>query len=181
MRYVALLRGINVGGKNLIPMADLKSCFEREGFARVSTYIQSGNVLFDGSGKADELTERIERALSARFGYAASVVLRSRAQMRAVVERAPRGFGTEPGHRYDVLFLKPPLTAGQVLRVAPIAEGVDRADAGTGVVYWRRLDRLASRSRLSRLASMPVYQRMTVRNWNTTTRLSTMLDEGLSG
>ena len=103
-RYVALLRGINVGGKNLIKMPALKACFEANGFEDVATYIQSGNVLFSSTGaKAADLTERIEEMLAETFGYEATVVVRSRTQMRAVVERAPKGFGAEPAkYRYDV-------------------------------------------------------------------------------
>jgi uncharacterized protein (DUF1697 family) len=88
--YVALLRGINVGGKNLIKMPELKACFEVGGFNEVVTYIQSGNVLFRSAGSGSAaLARRIEEMLTSTFGYRGSVVLRSRAQMRAVVERAP--------------------------------------------------------------------------------------------
>jgi uncharacterized protein (DUF1697 family) len=76
--YVALLRGINVGGSNLIRMAALKACFEAEGFCDVATYIQSGNVLFTSSGANQRtLTGRIEQALSKTFVYQSRVVVRS--------------------------------------------------------------------------------------------------------
>src|SRR5262245_54061235 len=111
-RYVALLRGINVGGKNIIKMAALAACFEEHGLRDVATFIQSGNVIFDGDGAAAALTTRIEAALSATFAYRASVVLRSHAQLRQVIDRAPDGFGGAPdAYRYDVMFLKAPLTA----------------------------------------------------------------------
>ena len=111
--YVALLRGINVGGKNLIKMPALKACFEADGFADVATFIQSGNVLFASpEAHVAGLTQRIEEMLGYTFGYEATVVVRNRAQMRAIVEHAPKGFGTEPAaYRYDVIFLKPPLTS----------------------------------------------------------------------
>ena len=89
--YVALLRGINVGGKNLIKMPALQACFEANGFENVATYIQSGNVLFDFvRDPARPLAKRIEAMLAATFGHQGMVVVRSRKQMRAVVERAPR-------------------------------------------------------------------------------------------
>src|SRR6266581_2003906 len=93
--YVALLRGINVGGRNPIRMPALKTCFEAEGFEDVATYIQSGNVLFRTAGSGSTLVRRIEEMLSTAFDYRASVVLRSRAQVRAVVEKAPKAFGAE--------------------------------------------------------------------------------------
>jgi len=177
--YLALLRGINVGGKNVIKMADLRNCFEAEGFRDVATYIQSGNVIFRSPASGlRTLTNRIEEMLAMAFDYEASVVLRSRRQMRAVVAGAPTGFGEQPKtYRYDTLFLKAPLTATSAMESVPARPGVDEAWAGSGVLYFsRRIDQ-ASRSYLSRLASMPVYQRMTVRNWNTTTRLLELMDE----
>src|SRR5690349_17208949 len=96
--YLALLRGINVGGRNVIKMADLRACFEKNGFSDVATYIQSGNVLFGADdGSVARLSARVEGMLSDAFGYQASVVLRSRAQMHATVHGAPRGFGGDPG------------------------------------------------------------------------------------
>ena len=177
-RYVALLRGINVGGNNPIKMPDLKACFQANGFEDVSTYIQSGNVIFGSrDGRASELTMRIEEMLGSTFGLPLSVVLRSRAQMRAIVGRAPEGFGTEPArYRYDVIFLREPLTAKTVIESVPTRPGVDEAHAGSGVLYFSRLASRASQSRLSKIVSMPIYQSMTIRNWNTTTTLLRMMD-----
>jgi uncharacterized protein (DUF1697 family) len=177
-RYVALLRGINVGGKNLIKMADLKACLEDAGLEDVVTYIQSGNVVFGSRGSSlTELTDRIEALLSTTFGYEASVVLRSRSQMRAVLDRAPAGFGTDPArYRYDVIFLKAPLTARTAMRSVLTRKGVDQANVGPGVLYFSRLTSRASQSQLSRLVSTPAYRNMTIRNWNTTTKLARMLE-----
>jgi uncharacterized protein (DUF1697 family) len=178
-RYVALLRGINVGGNNLIKMAALKACFEAHGFADVATYIASGNVLFTSpeTGSA-KLATRVEAALCGTFDYQASVVLRSHKEMRAIVTRAPKGFGAEPGkYRCDVIFLKPPLTAAAALKDVPMKPGVDEASAGAGVLYFSRLASKASSSRLGKVVSMPMYKNMTIRNWNTTSALLRLLDE----
>ena len=171
--YVALLRGINVGGRNVIRMADLRSCFEAEGFRDVITYIQSGNVIFGAPDSTPgALTMRIEEMLASAFDYQARVALRSREQMEAVVAGAPAGFGSRPErHRYDAIFLRPSLTATAAMNEVLVRPGVDEAWAGDGVLYFSRLINQASRSYLSRLVSMPIYQEMTIRNWNTTTRL----------
>jgi uncharacterized protein (DUF1697 family) len=178
-RYVALLRGINVGGKNLIKMAELKACFEEQGFAAVVTYIQSGNVLFTSNKSgAAELARRIEAALTERFDYTASVVLRTLKQMQAIVADAPEGFGAAPAkYRYDVIFLKSPLTAAAAMKDVDPRPGVDQAHAGAGVLYFSRLISKATQSRLSKLISLPIYQNMTIRNWNTTTTLLRMMGE----
>lgn len=177
-RYVALLRGINVGGKNLIKMTDLKASFETLGLQDVNTYIQSGNVLFS-SDESDvaKLIAQIESALSKTFNYKSRLVLRSRQQMKAIVTNAPKGFGTKvDAYRYDVIFLKGPLTAAKAMKIVTTQEGVDKAYAGTGVLYFSRLISKASQSHLARLVSLPVSQNMTIRNWNTTTKLLALME-----
>ena len=177
-QYVALLRGINVGGNNLIKMAELKRCFEATGFGNVATYIQSGNVLFMADDQsAASLSPRIEQALQSRFGYEARIVLRSHDQMRTVVTDAPAGFGTQPDcYRYDVVFLREPLTAAEAMQQLKTREGVDQACAGDSVCYFSRLASRAAQSYLSRIIGLPVYQAMTIRNWATTTRLKALMD-----
>jgi uncharacterized protein (DUF1697 family) len=176
--YVALLRGINVGGKNLIKMTDLKACFEALGFENVRTYIQSGNVIFsaDESDKA-RLTSWLEDALSNTFHYESTVVVRSDHEIKEIVAHAPQGFGSEPAtYRYDVVFLKEPLTSTEAMKSITTKEGVDQAFAGEGVLYFSRLISRAAQSHLSRIVSMPLYQSITIRNWNTTTKLLNMME-----
>ena len=175
--YIALLRGINVAGKNLIKMPALKAAFEEDGFGDVATYIQSGNVLFAGAGaRTTELTDRIETLLAEAFDYVPTVVVRNRTQLRAIVDRTPKGFGTEPAkYRYDVVFLKEPLTAKVAMKSLQLKPGVDEAHAGTGVLYLSRLDARATQSRLNKIASSPIYPSVTIRNWNTTTKLLSLM------
>lgn len=169
--FVALLRGINVGGRNIIRMAELRACFEAAGYSGVTTYIQSGNVVFQ-TARTDSLARRLEGLLSDAFDYDGRVILRTRYQMQAVVADAPRQFGAHPAEfRYDVIFLRTPLAAAAAIESFDPRPGVDRVYEGDGVVYSSRLIRRASQSRLSRIVSMPVYQEMTMRNWNTTTKL----------
>ena len=176
--YVALLRGINVGGKNIVRMADLRDAFEDAGYAAVSTYIQSGNVLFESDGPPAALERDIETVLDSAFGLSLVVVVRSHRQLRNVVDRAPDGFGTAPDvHHSDVIFLKTPLSSHQALRAVDLRDGVDQAWPGTGVLYFSRLSERLSQSRMSRIASTPQYQSMTIRNWRTTTRLLSLLDD----
>jgi len=177
--YVALLRGINVGGNNLIKMTALKACLDADGLENVVTYIASGNVLFSArASESERLVSRIERVLQKTFDYPASVVLRTLKQMSDVVTRAPKGFGKSPAkYRYDVVFLKGPLTALAAAKEVPSRPGVDELHAGMGVLYNSRLISRASESRFSKIVSMPMYKSMTIRNWNTTTKLLEMMKE----
>src|SRR5262245_13169036 len=169
MRYLALLRGINVGGNSIIRMTDLKACFEAGRFENVSTFIASGNVLFNGDEtEARALAVRVERMLSSRFHADLRVVLRSKEQLRAIVEGAPKGFGLQPAKfRYDVCFVREPVTVAVVMKALRLNEGIDTAAPGRGVIYATRLIAKRSQSRLSRVASSPIYQDITIRNWNT--------------
>ncbi|HEY3500231.1 MAG TPA: DUF1697 domain-containing protein [Polyangiaceae bacterium] len=177
-RYVALLRGINVGGNNPIKMSALKACFEKHGFHGVTTYIASGNVLFDADGaKAAALGATIEAALSKTFDYRASVVLRSAKQMRDTLTRAPKGFGTQRDkYRYDVLFLKEPLTPAAALRSVVATPGVDEVHTGPGALYFSRLVARVTESQLPKLLGTAAYKSMTIRNYNTTAKLVALLD-----
>jgi uncharacterized protein (DUF1697 family) len=182
-QYLALLRGINVGGKNVIKMAALKACFEEMGFADVTTYIQSGNVLFAAPVKSEAgLSATIEKALSKAFNYKSRVVVASHEQLQTAVKKAPKGFGKEPAkYRYDVIFLREPLSANEAMKSVSTKEGVDQVWAGDGVLYFSRLIERATASHLSRIVGLPVYQEMTIRNWNTTTKLLALMEARAKG
>ena len=176
-RYIALLRGINVGGNNLIKMLDLKTSFAAMGFTDVETYIQSGNVVFSSKQKNKaKLTAVIEKALSDAFQYQSKVVVISAADLERVVAQAPKGFGGDMAqYRYDVIFVKEPLTTTELLMDIPTTPGVDAAHAGDHAIYFRRLISKAAESKLNKIPQRPSYKNITVRNWNTTMKLLEMV------
>lgn len=177
--HVVLIRGINVGGKNPVPMALLRAAIEERGHEAVRTYIQSGNVVLSAQG-ADEarVSADVEAVLSDAFGVDSVVLTLSSESLRSAVAGAPEGFGFDPDvYHYDVAFLMPGTTGEQALPAFGIREGVDTAWAGADVVYFRRLSAERTRSRLSSVMSSPHYKRMTIRNWRTTMALVRMLDE----
>ena len=176
-RYLALLRGINVGGRNKVAMADLRGVFEQHGHSNVSTYIQSGNVIFESDVARDSLESAVESMLETDLGLPIVVVVRSHAQLRNVVAKAPDDFGNRPDEYHsDVVFLKAPLTPRRTMSVVQLRDGVDQAWAGAGVIYFQRLSARRTQSKLSKLASTPEYSLMTIRSWRTTTRLLEILD-----
>jgi len=176
-RYAALLRGINVGGKNIIPMVTLRESFEAMGFTDVATYIQSGNVVLSANAlDKGKLTRKIETTLTKTFGYASKIVLVSDRELERVVREAPPTFGTYPArYRYDVLFVIEPLTTAELLAHVTTTPGVDEVHGGEHALYFRRLLARATQSRLARIVGLPVYQSLTIRNWNTTTKLLALL------
>lgn len=178
-QYVALIRGINVGGRNKVPMADLRQAFEEAGFADVRTYIQSGNVLFTSDEGPPTLEQRLEALLEGRYQTHLPVVVRSHRQLADVVAEAPDGFGQSPDEYHsDVIFLRRPLTPDSAMGVVRLREGVDRAWPGSGVLYFSRLSAQRTKSLLNRIMGTPEYRQMTIRNWATTTKLLALLDDG---
>ena len=177
MRYLALLRGINVGGNNLVQMTELRTCLENMGLKNVTTYIQSGNALFEApSTGIAKLSRAIEEALSNTLVTNPQVVVVSQKQLEIVVGNAPPDFGADPSkYRYDVAFIKPPCCARDLLPTISLKQGVDEAFEGNDVLYFKRLITRASESRLPKLVSLPAYKSLTIRNWNTTTKLHKLM------
>jgi uncharacterized protein (DUF1697 family) len=175
---VALLRGINVGGKNNVPMARLRDVLEGLGFTGVATYIASGNVILESDRSADETRALIEAALPRHFALddgLVRVLVLSRGQLQAIVDDRPAGFGSQPDlYHSDAIFLMG-IEAAEAIAVFDPREGVDAVWPGDGVIYSQRLSSQRTRSRLSRMMGTPAYKSMTIRNWNTTTTLLEML------
>lgn len=178
--HVALIRGINVGGKNIVPMAALREALEAAGYQGVRTYIQSGNVVLVAPKKdEDAVAASVEVVLEKEFGVATVVVAVSAAKLREAVADAPTGFGADADtYHYDVAFLHSKTSSADALAAFGIREGVDTAWEGKGVVYFRRLSAQRTKSKMSSVVGTPPYRHMTIRNWRTTTRLVEMLDEG---
>jgi len=176
-KYLTLIRGINVGGNNLIKMTDLKEYLESLGFSDVVTYIQSGNVIFKSENSdIPDLTNTIESGLSKRFSFDCKIVIVTFGQMEVVVSEAPKGFGEMPDeYRYDVLFLKSPLTPKDAMKDLKIREGIDAVYEGKSVLYFSRLISKAGQSYMNKIITLPVYKLMTIRNWNTTTKLLNLM------
>ncbi|HKU18888.1 MAG TPA: DUF1697 domain-containing protein [Candidatus Saccharimonadales bacterium] len=178
--FVILIRGINVGGKNKVPMAELRQCLKELGFSNVSTYIASGNVLLQSGKSAREVKAQIEKALPSNFkldSKLVKVLVLTRDQLKAMIDEKPSGFGEHPDtYHSDAIFLMD-VGVSQALSAFSPKEGVDAIWPGDGVIYSQRLSALRTKSHLSRVMGTPVYQSMTIRTWNTTTKLLALLDQ----
>jgi len=175
--FVALLRGINVGGNNIIKMEDLRKVFEGMGFDKVKTYIQSGNVLFTSEEKCrDILEQKIERVLSVAFSYTAKVLVRSQKDIEDTVSNFPKIFENSEW-KHNVLFLTKVLDSKDILARFSIKEDIEHLSYHAGVLYWSaKLDTI-TRSTMIKLATRKEYKEMTVRNSNTTRKIEALLQE----
>lgn len=176
MRYVALLRGINVGGKTTTRMADLKECVEGLGYDDVSTFIASGNVLFETAERdAAKLESALERALEARFRLPIAVVVRSRAEFARIVKAIPAAWIGNASLRVNVAFLRRTRDGQAFLRELQPREGVDELVATRSALIWATRRDALTRSGMQKLIGSPAYRDMTVRNLNTTLKLNELL------
>jgi len=178
--YAVLIRGINVGGKNKVSMALLRTCLEKLGFTNVATYIASGNVILTSDKKPAAIKQAIEAALIDNFTLDSKlikVLVLDHKQLKTIIQNRPKGFGDQPDtYHSDAIFLiDAPID--EAMPVFAPREGVDAVWPGTGVVYSQRLSEMRTKSRLGKIIGTPVYQSMTIRSWGTTVKLLKLLDE----
>lgn len=177
MKYVALLRGINVGGNNKVPMADLRACLEKLGLKNVRTYIQSGNVIFE-SAEPDEvkLTRDIEQAIETYFGFPVVVALFSQPEFEYLATHTPKGWLQNPEHKYNYLLLKKPWDEAKVMEaIGELKPDLESAEPGKGVIYQSLSLKFFGRTTGGKIAGKPIYKLITIRNHNTVMKLLELL------
>jgi uncharacterized protein (DUF1697 family) len=176
--YTVLLRGINVGGKNKVPMADLKQYLENLGFSEVLTYIASGNVILKSDKSAGEVKQLIEATLPKTFALDSElikVLVLTKQQLQYVITHKPKGFGDQVDlYHSDVIFLID-MTPNDAIAVFKPREGVDSVWQGDAVIYSQRLSAQRTKSRLNAIVGTPAYKSMTIRTWNTAIKLLSLM------
>lgn len=176
--YVILLRGINVGGKNKLPMAELRACLQELGCKNVVTYIQSGNVILSSPLDSAALGKQIEAALPNKFQLSSEIIkvlVIPAKQFMAVIHNKPPDFGDQPKkYHSDVIFLINTPSSDAMKAFSPKA-GIDTIWQGKAVIYSQRLSAQRTKSRLNKVMASPLYKLMTIRNWNTVIKLSELL------
>ena len=175
-RYVALLRGVNVGGKNKLPMADLRDIFTATGCAAVQTYIQSGNVVFEAAQDlAERVPEIVTRAIRQRFGYETAVVVRSSEELRQVVASNP--FDTSGDPRFlHVAFLEDTPGAEVVSRLDPQRSPPDTFAVRGRNVHLHYPNGVARSKLTNEYLAAQLQTASTMRNWRTVLSLLEMVD-----
>jgi uncharacterized protein (DUF1697 family) len=177
MKYVALVRAINVGGRNLMRMSDVRACLEAREFQRVSTFIQSGNILFESDvSDASTLTAAIENAFAETFDHNAGIFLRSHRQMKTIVGDAPRAWKNGAALRRNVAFLRKPLTAGKAATVIELKPGVDSIKPGDSVVYMSTVVARLKQSAFPKIVGKPIDRDRTIRSYTTCQKILALMD-----
>jgi uncharacterized protein (DUF1697 family) len=175
-RLIVLLRGVNLVSRNRIAMGDLREALEETGFEDVSTYVQSGNVVLTSEASAKQVGSDVQRLIADRFGLDIAVVVRTRAQLAAVVKRNPFAkIATNP-KLYQVTFLERAPTAELVRKLEAAAAGKEQvAHMGRELYAWHP-DGVARSKLAALMAGKGLGITATARNWRTVTKLLEMAD-----
>jgi uncharacterized protein (DUF1697 family) len=170
-RHVVLLRGINLGPRNRIPMPELRDVLAGAGFDDVRTYVQSGNVVVGSSSRAERVARDVERVIADRFGLEIPAIVRTRAELAKVVQRNPLARVATDPKRYQVSFLAARPPRGLEAKLAALAAEQEAFEVSGREVYaWHPAG--VARSKLwAYLASTRLGVPATARNWTTVTRL----------
>ena len=175
--YVALLRGINVGGNNMVSMASLKEQFARLGFTDIKTYINSGNVIFRAADADPRQVEnRIDRMLADIYGLNGRTVVRSTREMARVVKAIDKE-PLYPDWRCNVMFLRHTIDPKRALKDIAIQPAIERVTCCPGTWLWSARLEDITRSAMMKLGKTPLYREMTVRNVNTTRAVLALMEE----
>ncbi len=164
--YVALLRGINVGGKKRVDMKQLKAAFEEAGMTSVRTYINSGNVIFSSTIRSHtRLTELLEEAVAGCCGF----------KVRAL----PKSWVNDTTMKCDVMFLWDDVARPSVAKEIPVKPEIEELKYVAGALIWRVDRSSVTRSGQMKLAGTPLYKRMTIRNCTTARKLLELMEQAV--
>lgn len=177
MIYVALLRGINVGGNNPVDMKKLKTSFESIGFRNVVTYINSGNIVFEEKEEnQDIIAQKAEESIRRDFKLDVKVLIRNLDEFEAVCRELPPGWVKNEMMRTDVMFLWEKYDSPEVMEKLKISP-VDNVKYLPGAVLWNVEGKDYSKSSMVKLVGTDLYRNMTIRNVNTVRKIYQIMCE----
>ncbi|MFA6065377.1 MAG: DUF1697 domain-containing protein [archaeon] len=170
-KYVAFLRGINVGGNNLIKMDNLREEFKKMNFQSVETYIQSGNVIFQSNIlNKTKIEKKIESTLSNTFKYNAKILVRSQKDIENVILHFPKIFDNSEW-KHNIIFLSDKIDSKDILTKLETKPDIEINSYHKGVLFWSAKNDTITKSNMLKLSSREEYKEMTVRNINTTRKI----------
>jgi uncharacterized protein (DUF1697 family) len=170
-RLIVLLRGVNIASRNRIAMGDLREALEEAGFEDVSMYVQSGNVVLTSTATAKRVKNDVERLLADRFDLDVKVVVRTRAQLAAVVKRNPFGKVATNPKLYQVTFLEKAPAADVLRKLGAVAAGEEQVTHIGRELYAWHPDGVGRSKLAALMAGKGLGVTATARNWTTVTKL----------
>lgn len=177
-KFLALLRGINVGGRTKVSMSELKSALGAAGYDDVKSYINSGNIIFSSSSSdTTKLALDVEAIIEKHFGFHVDVVVLTQSTWAQIIKEAPQWWGHDETRKHNMLiFLKPTDVAEAMKAIGALKPDIESAQAGSGVVYQSLSIKDFGKTTTGKLASSTIYKQMTIRNYNTAVKLVNLFD-----
>ena len=172
MKYVALLRGINVGGNRKVEMKKLRHLFESLGCTNVSTYINSGNVIFESGDDFKSVFKKIIICLEHNFDFEIPTLLKTETEIKKIAKAIPKNWGNDKNQRTDVAYLFSEIDSEKIIVELPIKKEFIDVRYVKGAIYWNVKRENVYKSNLAKLISHKLYKFMTIRNVNTTRYLA---------
>jgi uncharacterized protein (DUF1697 family) len=167
MKYIALFRGINVGGNRKVEMKKLKALFETIGYTNVSTYLNSGNALFESDRKKDTIQKEIELHLEKEFGFKIQTLVKSEKEMKQIADAIPVEWENDTIQKTDVAYLFPEIDSKQTLDDLPVNKECIDIRYVKGALFWNVSRDNYNKSKIDKIIGLKIYRLMTVRNINT--------------
>lgn len=167
MKYIALLRGINVGGNRKVEMKKLKKLFESLGYTNVVTYLNSGNVIFGSDTKQDTLQKKIPKKLKKEFGFEIPTLIKSEKEVKNIAAAIPENWKNDSEQKTDVAYLFPEIDTKKTIGELAVKKEFIDIRYVKGAIFWNVKRKEYNKSHLNKIISHKLYQLMTIRNVNT--------------
>ena len=175
VKYVALLRGINVGTSARINMKEVKTLFEKNGFTEVLTYINSGNIVFESRNNEDTLQREVEEILFAEFNQKIRSLVMNGNRIVSISNMIPAEWKNDDIQKTDVAYLFNEINNEKILESLPVNKDFIRLIYADGAIIWNVDRKDYNKSRLNKIISHKMYKEMTVRNVNTARYLASII------
>ncbi|MDD5464021.1 MAG: DUF1697 domain-containing protein [Candidatus Moranbacteria bacterium] len=167
MKYIVLLRGINVGGNKKVEMKKLKALVESLGCLNVLTYINSGNIIFHSDKNKESVRQELEKSMKKEFGFEIQVLVKTEKEMQKIALAIPRDWHNDIEQKTDVAYLFADVDTRKIIDELPIKKEFVDMRYVKGAIFWNVKRKNYNKSHLNKIISHEAYKSMTVRNVNT--------------
>lgn len=167
MRYVALLRGINVGGKRKVEMERLRNLFKSLGYTNIETYLNSGNVIFESNDNQQYLQNKISQDISNTFGIIVPTLIKNEKEILQIASAVTNTWENNSDQKTDVAYLFDEIDYPEIIEKLPVKKEFIDVTYVKGAIIWHLEKKNYTKSHLNKVISTDIYQYMTVRNANT--------------
>lgn len=167
MKYIALLRGINVGGHKKVEMKRLKSLLENMGYFNVKTYLNSGNALFETDENLEQTKIELSKIMAEEFGFEIPTLIKSEEEIKKIASIIPNEWQNNSEQKTDVAYLFPEIDSKETVDKIPVKREYVDFIYVKGAIVWHIMKKDYNKSQLNKIVSHKFYKQMTVRNVNT--------------